>query len=160
MDKVAKAVLRYLFQMYQREPAVLYTINEVTSLYEADPIVLSDYMLQQKWIREQWIYENNSVGCRITIEGIEVIEPLFIHNKLKKLVGALVDGEGRKSLMQLFQHNIKEYLIALDLVHEMEKRGLVTILHVEGNIEVQLTADGWRYSENDGRHLFALMSVA
>jgi len=160
MEKVAKAVLRYLFQQYQQEPAVIYSINGVTSLHKSDPVVVSDYLVERKWVREQWVYDNNTVRCRITIEGIEVVDPLFIHHRLKKLISALMDGEGRQSLMQLFHHNLAEYQIALDIVHEMTKRDLVTIHNIAGNIEVQLTSDGWRYSENEGKHLFTLMSVA
>ena len=58
MEKVAKVVLRYLFQEYQKGPSILYSINGITALYKADPIAMSEYLLERKWIRETWIHQN------------------------------------------------------------------------------------------------------
>lgn len=160
MEKVAKAVLRYLFQEYQKGPAILYSINGIAALFKADPIAVSEYLLEKNWVREQWVHQNNLVTCRITVEGMQVINPLFIHNKLKKLIDGLVDGGGRKSLMHIFQNKIEEYAIALDIVNQLGKMDLVTITHVQGNIEIELTAEGWRYADNKGKPLLTLMCVA
>lgn len=77
MEKVPKAILRYLFQEYLKGPTVLYSINCVTDLYKTDPKRVSNYLVDKKWIREQWIYQNNLVACRITVEGIEEVNPVL-----------------------------------------------------------------------------------
>ena|SRR5688572_16349512 len=160
MEKVAKAVLRYLFQQYLKGPAVVYQINGITTQHNADPIMLSDYMVEKNWIREQWVHQNNMVTCKITVQGIEEINPSFIHNKLKDLIDRLVRTDGRKDLMEIFQHNIREYSIALDMIYQLEKLKLVAVVHHAGRIAIELTPSGWRYAEQNGRPLLALISVA
>jgi isocitrate dehydrogenase kinase/phosphatase len=160
MDKVARAVLRYLFKEYLKSPVTAYSINAITDAYKADPVSVSDYMAELGWIRELWVHQNNLVTCRITVQGIEIVNPLFLRNKLKKLVGALIEGGGRKSLTEIFQHKIEEYSIALDMVYQLEKLGLVNIGHVNENISVELTPIGWKYVDKEGKSLLTLMAVA
>ena len=160
MEKVSKAVLRYLFQEYLKGPTVLYSINGVTEIYKVDPITVSNYMMEKQWIREQWVHQNNLVTCRITVLGIEEIDSIFIHNKLKYLLTGLVKAGGRKSLVEIFQNKIEEYAIALDIVYQLEKLELVTLIHEKGAIDVALTRQGWHYAENQGKSLFAIIAAA
>jgi hypothetical protein len=159
MEKVTKAILRYLFKEYLKAPSVLYAINEVAALHKVDPVEISNYMVEKNWIREQWVHYNNLVTCRITVVGIEEINPSFIHSKLSDLIDALIEGGGRKSLAEIFQHKIEEYAIALDIVYQLEKLKLVTIIHQEGSIYIALTPSGWKFSERD-RPFLTLMAVA
>jgi predicted transcriptional regulator len=160
MEKVAKAVLRYLFQEYLKAPNISYTINGITSSYKTDPSAVVEYLEVHKWIREPWVYQNNVVTCRITVEGIEEINPVFIRNKLKSLIGGLIEHGGRKSLMGIFEKNIDEYSIALDIIYQLEKLGLILIIHAAGEINIELTAYGWKFFEKRGKSLFALMTLA
>jgi hypothetical protein len=160
MEKVSKAVLRYLFQEYLKGPTVLYAINGITDSFKSDVVAVSNFMMEKQWIREQWIHQSNLVTCRITVVGIEEINPAFIHNKLKCLIEGLVKAGGRKSLTEIFQHKIEEYAIALDIVYQLEKLELVTIINEKGTIDVELTTQGWHYAEKQGRSLFTLMAVA
>jgi len=50
--------------------------------------------------------------------------------------------------MEIFQHNIDDYAIALDIIYQLEKLELVTIIHEKGTIDVALIAQGWHYAEN------------
>jgi hypothetical protein len=160
MEKAARAVLRYLFHEYLKAPNISYTINPITTSYKANPVDVSEYLQQRKWIREPWVYQNNVVTCRITVEGIEEVNPIFIRNKLKSLIGGLIEHGGRKSLMGIFQKKIEEYSIALDIVYQLEKLGLIMIIHSAGEINIELTAYGWQFFEKKGKSLFALMSLA
>src|SRR5688572_6515389 len=125
MEKVARATLRYLFQEYLKGPALSYAINAITDSYKADAVEVANYLSEKNWVREQWVYQNNQVVCRITVAGIEEITPAFIHGKLKSLIGGLVEGGGRKSLADIFQFRISEYAIALDIVYQLEKLSLI-----------------------------------
>lgn len=160
MEKVSKAVLRYLFHEYLKGPTVLYSINGVTDSFKSDAVAVSNFMMEKQWIREQWIHQSNLVTCRITVLGIEEINPAFIHNKLKCLSDGLVKAGGRKSLTDIFQNKIEAYAIALDIVYQLEKLELVTLVHEKGTIDVALTTQGWLYAEQRGRSLFTLMAVA
>lgn len=160
MDKVSKAVLRYLFHEYLKAPSVLYSINSVTDAHHADAVLVTDYLMERGWIRERWVHLNNQVACRITVEGIEEINASWIDVKLREIMTALVDAGGRKSLMQIFENKIQEYPIALDIVYQLEKRSLVYMIHEHGEISVQLTSEGWRYSEKSGKSMYTLMAVA
>jgi len=159
IDRVSRAVLRHLFQKYLEGPSVVYAINRVTDLSHADPVEISNYMIEKNWIREVWVHQNNIVTCRITVHGMEEVNPSFIQTKVKNLVAGLMDGGGRKSLMEIFQHKIQDYVIALDIVYQLEKLGLVTLSYVEGSIHVALTEAGWKYTEKQGRTLLTLMAV-
>ena len=129
MEKVSKAVLRYLFHEYLKGPTVFYSINGVTDSFKSDAVAVSNFMMEKQWIREQWIHQSNLVTCRITVLGIEEINPAFIHNKLKYLIDGLVKAGGRKSLTDIFQNKIEAYAIALDIVYQLEKLELVTLVH-------------------------------
>jgi hypothetical protein len=160
MEKVAKATLRYLFQEYLKSPSVLYTINIITESYKADASDVSNFLVEKKWIRERWVYQNNLVACRITVGGIEEINPSFIQHKLKQLIDGLVGFGGRRSLMQIFQNKIQEYVIALDIVFELEKLGLVRMIHEGGSIDVELTEAGWKFVDRKGKAFFTMMLAA
>jgi hypothetical protein len=160
MEKIARATLRYLFQEYLRNPTVSYVINAVADSYGVDAVRVADYLAEKNWIREQWVYEDRKVGCRITVAGIEEINPKYIHNKLKSLVGGLVVEGGRKSLMAIYQHKIEEYSIALDIVYQLEKLSLITIIHERGEIHIELTPFGWKFFEKKDRPLLTLMVAA
>jgi hypothetical protein len=159
-DRVSKAVLRHLFQKYLEAPSVVYAINRVTDLSKSDPVEISNYMMEKNWVREVWVHQNNIVTCRITVHGIEEINPSFIQTKVKNLVTELIHGGGQKSLAEIFQHKIQEYAIALDIVYQLEKLGLITISPVKGVIHIELTEAGWKYSEKQGKSLLTLMAVA
>jgi hypothetical protein len=160
MEKVARATLRYLFQEYLRAPSVSYAINRVTDSYNANAVEVGNYLSERNWVRELWVYQNDQVTCRITVAGIEHINPIFIHNKLKKLVSGLVSEGGRKSLMGIFQNKIEEYSIALDIVYQLEKLKLVNIIHERGEINIELTSYGWKFFEKKDRPLLTLVVAA
>jgi hypothetical protein len=160
MEKIARATLRYLFQKYLKDPAVQYTINSISDLYKVDAVEVSNYLLEQKWIKERWIHSNGKVTCRITVSGIEEINPSFIHLKLKKLIGGLIEAGGQKSLNDIFSNRIEEYAIALDLVYQLEKLGYIKIRHIEGTINIELTPHGWKFFEKRDKPMYALMAVA
>jgi hypothetical protein len=160
MEKVSKAVLRYLFQEYLKGPTVLYSINGVADSFKFDAVAVSNFMMERQWIRETWVHQNSIVMCRITVVGIEEINPSFIHNKLKYLIDGLIQAGGRKSLTEIFHNKIEEYAIALDIVYQLEKLKLVTLVHENGTIDVALTRHGWHIAEKQGKSLFTLMAVA
>lgn len=160
MDKVIRATLRHLFHEYLKAPSVLYTINTVSDVYKTDAIQISNFLLDKNWIRERWIHQNNLVTCRITVEGIEAINPVYIENKLKQLIGGLAEAGGSRNLMDIFRNKIEEYVIALDIVYQLEKMGLILMRHQKGNITIELTPYGWQFFEKKGKSLFALMAVA
>lgn len=160
MEKVIHATLRYLFQEYLKGPAVPYAINPVTDLHKSDALQVANYLSERNWIREQWVYQNKQVTCRITVAGIEEINPTYIHNKLRSLIGGLISEGGRKSLMSIFQHKIEEYSIALDIVYQLEKLELINIIHEHGEINIELTPYGWKFFEKKGKSMFTLMMMA
>ncbi|HET6542841.1 MAG TPA: hypothetical protein VFG46_20280 [Chryseolinea sp.] len=45
MEKVTKAVLRYLFQEYLKGPTVLYSINGITDSFKSDAVAVSNFMM-------------------------------------------------------------------------------------------------------------------
>jgi hypothetical protein len=160
MEKVARATLRYLFQEYLRAPAVCYAINPITDSFKHDAVEVANYLSEKNWIREQWASNSHHVTCRITISGIEEINPKYIHNKLKSIVGGLVVEGGRKSLMDIYQSKIEEYSIALDIVHELQKLSLIHIIHDRGNIYIELTPYGWKFFQKKDRPMMTLMIAA
>ena len=160
MEKVARATLRYLFQEYLKGPAVSYVINHTTDSYGSDAVQVANYLAERNWIREQWVYENREVTCRITVTGIEEINPKYIHIKLKNLIGGLVAKGGRQSLMGIYQHNIEEYSIALDIVAQLEKLSLINIIHEHGEINIELTPYGWKFFEKKDKPLLTVMIAA
>jgi hypothetical protein len=160
IEKVSRATLRYLFQEYIKGPGVPYSINTVTDQFKADPVAVASFMMDRHWIREQWVHQNDLVTCRITVLGIEEVDPVFVHNKIKYLITSLIKAGGRKSLMEIFEHKIEEYAVAFDMVCQLEKLELVTIIHDEGRLDVALTPEGWNYPERRGKSLFSVMAVA
>lgn len=157
MEKVPRATLRYLFQEYLKGPAISYSINPITNSFKVDAELVANYLSERNWIREQWVYQDHQVVCRITVAGIEEINPSFIHSKLKSLIGGLISDGGRKSLMEIFQHKIEDYAIALDIVYQLEKLDLINIIHERGEIDIELTSYGWKFFEKKGKSLFSWM---
>lgn len=160
MTKAIRATLRYLFHEYLKGPNVAYSINSVTSAYNVDPIKLSDLLLERNWIRERWVYQDELVSCRITVAGIEEIDSAFIHNKLREIIGSLVEAGGTKDLTEIFQSRIEEYAINLDIVFQLEKLAMVEIRHRRGSLIVSLTDYGRQFFLKKGTPLFTLLSIA
>jgi hypothetical protein len=62
--------------------------------------------------------------------------------------------------VDIFQNKIEEYAIALDIVYQLEKLSLISIIHQHGEINIELTEYGWRFFEKKGKSIFTLMVVA
>lgn len=137
---------------------MIYTINGVTDRYRANAVEVSDYLLKNSWVRERWVYEGDIVGCRITIKGIEEVDPVYVREKLRQVIGGLGDAGGTKELMEILAYKIEEYSIALDIVKQLETLGFVKIRHPKSSIVVELTEEGKKYYEKGNRTFFTLMS--
>lgn len=160
LEKAAHEILRYLFTEYLKGPTVLYSLTKVSKKYKIDALKLSDYLIENEFIRERWIYPDNSVACKITIRGIEEIAPAFVNSKLRQLIGGLGEAGGKKNLMEILEHKIEEYSIALDLVRQLESLNLVCTRHPQNGIEIELSDEGWRLYHNGSRTFFTLMAMA
>lgn len=156
LEKAARNTLRYLFSEYKKGPSVLYPINEVCRKFGVDPVELSNYLLEKSWIRECWTYSNNSVACRITIKGIEAIDPVYVRDRLDSIIGGLANAGQSKSLIEILEYDLKDFPIALDLINQLESLGLVKILNPNHVIMVELTATGLKHNERRKGGLFAL----
>ena len=160
MEKVIRSTLRYLFQEYLKAPNINYAINGIVAQYDADPLAVSTYLLEKKWIRERWIFADNLISCRITVAGIEEIDSNFIHTRLRQLIGSLVEAGGTKGLSEILQNRLDEYVINLDIVFQLENLGMVKVEQWQGNILVMLTDSGKEFFLKNYPSLFSLMSLA
>ena len=158
LEKAARQTLKYLFSEYKKGPSVLYPINGISKKYGVDPVALSDYLLENFWIRECWVYSSNVVACRITIEGIEKIDPIYVRIKLEQIIGGLAEAGSSKALLEILEFKIEEFSIALDLVNQLERLGLVKIDNPNNTIVVELTDAGWKYYEKRGSGFLSLLA--
>lgn len=146
-EKLDLLLLRYLFVAYKKGPSVIYPINDICAKYNADPIRASDHLIEQGLIRERWIYSGNEVACRITIQGIEKIDPIYVRTKLEQIIGGLADSGNSRALLEILENKIEEFSIASDFVNELSRLGLVKISNPNKSIVVELTPTGWQYYE-------------
>jgi hypothetical protein len=157
-EKAAKETLRYLFAEYLKGPAVLYPIDKIIRSHKVDPVEFSDYLMLSNWIRDRWINANNTVSCKITIKGIEQIDPVYVRSKLREVIGGLGEAGGTKELIEILQFKLEEYSITMDIIKQLEDMGLIRIIHPKDQIIVELTADGRKYYEKGSRTFFTLMA--
>jgi len=156
LEKPARSVLRYLFSEYKKGPSVLYPINEICKKYDVDPVVLSNFLLEKSLIRECWTYSNNTVACRITIKGIETIDPVYVRDRLDRIIGGLADAGQSRALLEILEYDLKDFPIVSDLVNQLESLGLVKIHNLNHVITVELTAAGLKHNERRKGGFFAL----
>jgi hypothetical protein len=159
-EKPARETLRYLFSAYLKGPSAIYPIIPVTKKYRLDAIKFSDYLLDNHWIRERWVYRNDIVACRITIRGIEQIDPAYVRQKLQQVIGGLGEAGGSRNLVDILEVKLEEYSISLDLVKQLESLGLIKICHPKNDIVIELTEQGKKYYEKGSRTFFTLMALA
>ena len=126
----------------------------------ADPIAVSQFLLEKNWIRERWIFQDNRVSCRITVAGIEEVDSIFIRNKLRRIIGSLVSAGGTKELKEIFENRLEEYAVNLDIVFQLEKLAMVNIVRREGSIFISLTEEGKAFFSRKGKLLYSMMSIA
>jgi hypothetical protein len=158
IERASRDTLRYLLQEYLKGPAVPYNISGIAKRHNILPGALSDYMMENGWIRERWIYQNGEVTCKITIKGIEEVDPVYVRTKLRHVIGGLGEAGGSKELTELLQIKISEYSITMDIVKQLDAMGFIRILHPNNSIVVELTEEGWKYYEKGSRSFFTLMS--
>lgn len=160
MNKAIKAILRYLYQEYLKSATVSYTINAVAASYKADPIAISAYLLEKNWIRERWIFEDNRVSCRITIAGIEEVDRTFIHNRVRRVIGGLIEEGGTRDLKEILESKLDEFAINMDIVFQLEKLAMVRVEHHSAVIIISLTEYGRQFFLRKKNSPFVLMAVA
>lgn len=158
LERIAKEALRYLFTEYHKAPTVVYSITPIAKRNNINAIELSDYLLEKAWIRERWIYPDDTVSCRITIKGIEEIEPAYVREKLARLIGGLVDAGGTKPLLEILEFKLDEYALALDLVKQLEFMGLIVLQHPKDSIIIEITDAGRSFYERKGRAFMSFMT--
>jgi hypothetical protein len=157
LEKAAKDTLSYLFSEYLKGPAIIYGINRIARKYRIDPVEFSDYLSDNGWIRERWIYDNGEVACKISIMGIEQVNPVYVRGKLRQLIGGLGEAGGSKPLINILEHKIAEYSIALDTVRQLEQLGLIEIRYPQDTIVIQLTEEGSRCYKRGSKSFFTLV---
>lgn len=158
LERASIETLRYLHAEYLKGPSVPYNISSIAKRCNILPGALSDYMLEQGWIRDRWIYQNGDVTCRITIKGIEEVDPVYVRAKLKQVIGGLGEAGGTRDLTELLEIKISEYSITMDIVKQLDAMGFIRILHPQDTIVIELTDTGWKYYEKGSRSFFTLMS--
>jgi hypothetical protein len=158
LEKAGKDSLRFLFHEYLKAPTVVYSLAPITKRYRVDAVTLSDYLLEKGWIRELWVYPDDTAGCRITIKGIEEIYPVYVREKLEQLIGGLEKAGGSRSLLDILEGDIEEYAIAVDFVHQLETLGFVKVYHPKDTIVIELTPEGRKFYERNRRAFLSLMS--
>jgi hypothetical protein len=158
LEKIAKETLRYLFHEYQKGPTVIYSIAPVSKKFKVNAVELSDYLLERGLIRERWIYPDDSVGCRITMKGIEEVDPAFVREKLSWMIGGLMDAGGSRPLLDILEFRIAEYSVALDIVKQLEALRLVVLRHPKNSIVIEITEDGRRFFDRSGSKMMTLMA--
>jgi hypothetical protein len=158
LEKIARETLRYLFGEYQKGPTVIYSLAPIIKRHKIDSVILSDYLLEHGWIRERWVYPDNMVGCRITIKGIEEVDPVYVRERLSGVIGGLVDAGGSRPLLEILEFNLAQYSVALDLVKQLEALKLVVLKHPKNTIVIELTDEGRRFFEKSGRAFMTLMA--
>jgi hypothetical protein len=159
-EKPLREILRHLFAAYLKGPSAIYPINKITKRYKIDPVEATDVLLALQWIRERWVYAGNVVACRITIRGIEEIDPVYVRTKLSQLIGGLAKSGGSRELIDILENKLSEYSIALDLVRQLEAMGLVRLRHPKDTIVIELTEKGKTFYKTGDGKLFSLMALA
>ena len=134
IERPARHTLQYLFNEYKKGPGVIYAINSIVKKFGVDPIVFSDYLLENGWIRERWIYSENVVACRITIAGIEKVDPIYVRAKMDQIVGTLMNSGSPMPLQSILEQRIEDFSITSDFVNQMERLGLINIKNPDNTI--------------------------
>lgn len=158
LDRPSRLTLQYLFSEYKKGPGVVYSINSTVKKFGTDPIALSEYLLEHGWIRERWIYSENVVACRITIAGIEKIDPIYVRAKMDQIIGALITAGRSLPLLEILEQRIEDFSIASDFVNQMERLGLIRIANPGNSIVVELTDLGWKYGESRNSRFLTLVA--
>lgn len=158
IDRASRETLRYLHAEYLKGPAVAYSISTIAQKYNIAAAALSDYLLENGWIRDRWIYQNGDVACKITIKGIEEVDAVYVRTKLRQVIGGLGEAGGTKALTDLLEIKISEYSITMDIIKQLDTLGFIRVLHPENSIVIELTDQGWKYYEKGSRSFFTLMS--
>jgi hypothetical protein len=158
LEKSAKESLRFLFSKYLKGPTALYEFNSIAKRFRVNPVELSDYMLDKGWIRERWVYSGDVVAGKITIKGIEEIDPIYVRDKLSQIIGGLGEAGGAKPLIEILENKVSEYSIAMDMVRQLEHLKLIEVRHPKDTIVIQLTEDGRHYYERGSKSFYTLMA--
>lgn len=155
-EKPAKDALRFLFNEYLKAPAAIHPINGVAKKYKVDPDELGGHLVTHGWVRD--LYSGTTVACRITIKGIEEIDPIYVREKLKQVIGGLGEAGGSKELIEVLSFKLEEYSVAMDIVRQLEQLGLIEIRHPKDSIVIHLTEKGRGYYQKGSRSFFTLMT--
>ena len=158
IERASRETLRYLLAEYLKGPAVPYSISAIAKRHGVSAVVLSDYLLDNGWVRDRWIYANGDVTCKITVKGIEEVDAVYVRTKLRHLIGGLGEAGGSKDLTDLLEIKLSEYSITMDIIKQLDTLGFIRILHPANKIVIELTEQGWKYYEKGSRTFFTLMS--
>jgi hypothetical protein len=156
LEKPARDALRFLFAEYVKAPAATHAINAVAKKYKVDPDELGAFLFSHDWIMD--LYSGSTVACRITIKGIEQIDPIYVREKLKQVIGGLGEAGGAKELIEILSFKIEEYSITMDIIRQLEKLGFIEIGHQKDSIFIQLTEKGRGSYQKGSRSFFTLMA--
>jgi hypothetical protein len=156
LEKPAREVLRFLFTEYLKAPAATHSINGVAKKCKIDPDELGAYLISHDWVMD--LYSGSTVACRITIKGIEEIDPIFVREKLKQVIGGLGEAGGSKELIEVLSYRIEEYSITMDIIRQLENLGFIEVGHRRDSIVIKLTEKGRGSYQKGSRSFFTLMT--
>ena len=88
--------------------------------------------------------------------GIETIDPEYVRERLDKIVSSLAESGSAKALLEILEYDLKDFPIALDLVNQLERLGMVKIHNPNNIVMVELTAAGIKHNVNRKGGFFML----
>ena len=107
VKNAVKDTLTYLFEEYEKNPNMMYSIKEIAEKHKIDQHELGKLLLERGWIKNQQFRPTDFI-CQITLEGIEEVDSDYVQDKVNAIIQTL--GElGRSEVREILGYEPEDY---------------------------------------------------
>jgi len=149
LQAAVKESLQLLYDDYLTSPGSLSYIGEIAEKHEIGKHQLGKYMQEEGYIKDQ-AFLPTDFRCRITLIGINEIDPNYIPDMESKIISTLGTLGGRQDAFEVLDLEPKDDVRIRDIVSYLEnKRMLENTMYGPQQIIIQLTLRGQQYYEDN-----------
>lgn len=146
---VKRAVLQYLFEIYQENPTAVCDITQIITNHQQDPHEFGKHLVNNGWVKNHQ-YRPQSFVCQISLEGINEIDPGYFESIKQDVISTLGINDGQQSIMEILGYEPKNYQRAFDVVKSLEAEGWIKGgLYVSNDVIIELSLEGKDYYDQN-----------
>jgi hypothetical protein len=143
-----QAVLKGLFENYQKNPTAFFDATQIIRDQSYDPHEFGRDLISLGLVKNARFLPNR-FQCKISLKGIEEIAPDYLEKNKLNVISSLGLLGGKYSLMEILEYESGDFQKAVDISQYLEnKKMILQSVKTIDDIMIELSIEGKEYFDS------------